>query len=77
MSLELENLIKERIAAGFQYQELQLELQGNKVMLVIRAPEFNGLSPVKQQQAVYACLQDLLADGRLHAVSMRLTATEE
>ncbi len=77
MSQELELLIRERVAPKFAFQELEIEVQGNKAMLVMSAPELAGLSPVKQQQAVYACVQDLLADGRLHALSMRLTAVEE
>jgi acid stress-induced BolA-like protein IbaG/YrbA len=29
------------------------------------------MSRVKKQQAVYACIQEYIADGRLHAVTIK------
>lgn len=66
--------IRQRIEQAFAAEQFELEIQGNKALLVLCAPELAGLSRVKQQQAVYACLNDLLASGELHAVSMRLSA---
>lgn len=49
---------------------LEVDMQGNHCTLVIVSGVFEGLSPVKRQQAVYACLQDLIASGELHAVNI-------
>ena len=49
---------------------LDVELQGNHCTLVIVSEAFTGLTPVKRQQAVYACLQELIASGELHAVNI-------
>ena len=32
---------------------------------------FEGISPVKKQQAVYACLTEQIASGAIHAVSIK------
>ncbi|HSG02575.1 MAG TPA: BolA/IbaG family iron-sulfur metabolism protein [Marinobacterium sp.] len=32
---------------------------------------FDGMSPVKRQQAVYACLNAQIASGAIHAVSIK------
>lgn len=38
---------------------------------------FAGLRPVKQQQLVYAALNDSIADGSIHAVNIRTYTPEE
>ncbi len=38
---------------------------------------FAGLTPVKKQQAVYACINDLIADGTVHAVSIKTYTPDE
>ena len=40
----------------------------------IAAPQFAGLSRVQQQQKVYAVLGDLIASGKVHALSLRTQA---
>ena len=38
---------------------------------------FSGMSPVKKQQAVYACLTDQIASGAIHAVSIKTFTPEQ
>jgi acid stress-induced BolA-like protein IbaG/YrbA len=38
---------------------------------------FAGLARVRRQQAVYACIQQVIADGSLHAVTMRVLTPDE
>ncbi len=67
-----------------QAQELQQHLQqqlpeceinvaaaGNKYQILLIGEVFAGLSPVKKQQLVYSHLNDLIADGSIHAVTMK------
>ena len=35
------------------------------------SPAFEGKRPVQKQQMIYACLNELIASGELHAVSMQ------
>ncbi len=38
---------------------------------------FSGMSPVKKQQAVYACLNEQIASGAIHAVSIKTFTPEQ
>lgn len=50
---------------------VSVALDGNRAVIEVTSQHFEGLSRVKQQQAVYACIQDYIADGRLHAVTIK------
>lgn len=62
--------IKQRLEAGIADAEALVRLDGNKCVVAVVSPAFEGLRPVKKQQLVYACLNELIASGELHAVSM-------
>lgn len=38
---------------------------------------FAGLTPVKKQQLVYACLNDQIASGAIHAVTIKTYTPEQ
>lgn len=38
---------------------------------------FSGLSPVKKQQLVYSCLNEQIASGAIHAVSIKTFTPEQ
>ena len=44
---------------------------------VIISDLFEGLSLVKRQQKVYACLGELIANGSVHALSLKTYTPEE
>jgi acid stress-induced BolA-like protein IbaG/YrbA len=45
--------------------------EGCNFELEVISASFNGLTPVKRQQKVYACLAPHIESGALHAVSMK------
>lgn len=57
--------------------EVQVQGEGNSFQIVAIGEMFAGLSAVKKQQAVYACLNPFLADGTIHAVTMKLYTPAE
>jgi acid stress-induced BolA-like protein IbaG/YrbA len=65
------------LTTAFPGAEIDLELSGNRAELAIVSPAFAGLSRVRRQQAVYACIQQFIADGSLHAVTMRVLTPDE
>jgi len=65
------NEVRSRLQSAFVGAEVSLEGDGNRLRIEIVAPEFEGLSRVKRQQAVYACISDLIKDGTLHAVTIQ------
>lgn len=71
------NLIKTRLESGFPDADVQVDLQGNKVQVTVVTDAFVGKRAVQKQQSVYQCLNDLIASGELHAVSMTTLTREE
>ena len=63
--------IKTAIEAAVDGSEVQVVIDGGHINLIVVSQAFEGLTPVKKQQLVYAPLQDALASGAIHAVHMK------
>ncbi len=68
--------IAKRIATQWPDAEVQVEVDGNSAVIQIASRHFEGLSRVKRQQAVYAFIEDYIADGSLHAVTIRASTPD-
>lgn len=66
-ALEIKALIEGQLEAS----EVRVEANGNNVQLVVISDQFDGLLPLKRQQLVYGCLTDQIADGTIHAITMK------
>ncbi len=73
MNEEIARAIRARIPDA----EVTAAVDGNRALITVVSREFEGLSRVKKQQMVYACIDGLIADGSLHAVSIRAITPEE
>ena len=51
--------------------EVAVQIDGNRALIEVVSPHFEGMNRVQKQQAVYACIADYIADGRLHAVTIK------
>jgi acid stress-induced BolA-like protein IbaG/YrbA len=73
--------VNEQIAAAIRSRmpdaQVDAIVEGNRALITVISREFEGLSRVKKQQAVYACIDHLIADGSLHAVSIRALTPDE
>ncbi|NHN39662.1 BolA/IbaG family iron-sulfur metabolism protein [Pseudomaricurvus alcaniphilus] len=69
--------IKELLQAQIADAEVDVNVDGSHVNLVVVSPAFEGLSPVKKQQLVYAVLQEQIASGTIHAVNMKTYTPEQ
>ncbi|MEE4280963.1 MAG: BolA/IbaG family iron-sulfur metabolism protein [Pseudomonadales bacterium] len=63
--------IRALLAGAFSDAEIDLNLDGNRALIEIVSSHFDGMSRVQRQQAVYAVIADYIADGRLHAVTIK------
>ena len=59
------------VAAGIAGASVDAAVEGNRAEITVVSDAFAGMSRVQKQQAVYACIQHLIADGSLHAVTIR------
>lgn len=71
---DMEDEISARIREAIDVRDLAVELDGNRAVITVVSNAFEGLSRVKAHQVVYRCIESLIADGRLHAVTIRPSA---
>ena len=69
--------IEAAIAAGIPGAEVHAVVEGNRAQITVISDTFVDMTRVRKQQAVYACIQHLIADGTLHAVSIRALTPAE
>ena len=67
MEEEIVRRVKDAIAGA----TVNVTVEGNRAMIDVESAVFADLSRVKKQQLVYACIEDLIASGDLHAVTIK------
>lgn len=73
----MKSTIHKRITESIPDAEVQVDLDGNRAVITVVSDTFAGMSRVQKHQAVYAAIESFIADGSLHAVSIKaLTATD-
>lgn len=63
--------IAERISKALPGCAVEVAVEGNRALIEVTSQAFKGLSRVQRHQAVYRCVEDLIAEGSLHAVTIR------
>ena len=72
---DIESLLKEKLEiVNLDITDLK---GGNHWELIIKSPNFNGLSRIKQHKMVYEILKEPLADESIHALVIKSSGTEE
>ena len=70
---QIENLIR----AGIPDAEVAVSGGEGKFEATVVSPAFEGLAAVKRHQLVYATVREQIADGSLHALTIRPFTPEE
>ena len=70
---EVIQLIKNEISA----QHIDIDMNGNHYDVLVVSETFEGLSAVKKQQMIYACITEKIASGEIHAVNIRALTPDE
>ena len=63
--------ITRRVLEAIADATVSVAVDGNRAMIDVVSPVFSDLSRVKKQQLVYSCIEDLIASGDLHAVTIK------
>lgn len=69
--------IAELLKSAFPNAEVAVTGQAGKFDLRIVDAQFEGVRPVARQQLVYAPLNEQIASGAIHAVTIRAMTAEE
>ena len=73
---ELKNIIESKLSSGTQANILSDD--NIHFQAIIISPDFEGiLSKVKQQQMVYAVIDEYIASGELHAITIKTYTPEK
>ena len=69
---EVKNLLEQQLPNT----QVEVDGEGCNFQLLLISDELAALSPVKRQQQIYAVLNEPIADGRIHAVTMKFFTRE-
>ena len=69
--------IKALLDSALPECQIQVVGEGGKYQIFATGEAFAGLNAVKRQQKVYAILNEQIASGAIHAVSMQLLSNDE
>ena len=70
---DLENRVRNAIEGA----DVSVDTDGYYYNFSVVSDSFEGKNQVKRQQMVYAALNDLIADGSLHAVNIKTQTPSE
>ncbi len=76
MSISVEALAA-RLREAFADGIVEADGDGYHFQVAVTSPVFAGLRPVQRQQKVYAVVQDWIASGELHALSIQTRTPDE
>jgi len=65
------------VEAGFDDAEVAVQGEGGKFQVRVVSSAFEGLTTVRKQQLVYACLNEAIGNGSIHAVEMATYTPEQ
>jgi len=74
--MEIEQ-IKALITEQLSLDELHVKGENGHYQVIAVSEIFDGMSRVKQQQSIYAPLNDVIASGAVHAVSIKAFTPEK
>ena len=62
--------IQQLIATGMPGARVEVSGGDGKFVANVTSDEFEGLTPIKRHKLVYACVNDEIASGALHALTI-------
>ncbi|MFN3582068.1 MAG: BolA family protein [Pseudomonas sp.] len=68
--------VKQLIESQLPDTRVEVDGEGCNFQLLVISDTLAALSPVKRQQQIYALLNEQIADGSIHAVSMKFFSRE-
>lgn len=69
--------VKQVIESQLEDSQVMTAGEGCNFEITVISNQFAGLTPVKKQQLVYACLTKQIASGDIHAVTIKTYTPEQ
>ena len=64
--------IEDRIISAYPDASVKVALSGRNAEIKISSVTLSAFSRVQQQKKIYACIDDLISEGVIHAVSIKI-----
>ena len=68
----MESTIQERILLAYPDATIQVNLSGRNAEIQIESVTLSSFSRLQQQKKIYACIDDFISEGVIHAVSIKI-----
>ena len=68
----MESTIRERILLAYPDATIQVNLSGRNAEIQIESVTLSSLCRLQQQKKIYACIDDFISEGVIHAVSIKI-----
>ena len=68
----MEDTIEGRVMSAYPDASVKVALSGRNAEIKISSVTLSALSRVQQQKKIYACIDDLISEGVIHAVSIKI-----
>ena len=68
----MEDTVEERIISAYPDASVKVALSGRNAEINISSVTLSVLNRVQQQKKIYACIDDLISEGVIHAVSIKI-----
>ena len=68
----MEDSIEDRIISAYPDASVKVVLSGRNAEIKISSVTLSALGRVQQQKKIYACIDDLISEGVIHAVSIKI-----
>ena len=68
----MEDTIEVRIMSAYPDASVKVALSGRNAEIKISSVTLSAFSRVQQQKKIYACIDDLISEGVIHAVSIKI-----
>ena len=68
----MEDIIGDRITAVYPDASVKVALSGRNAEIHIISVTLSSFSRLQQQKKIYACIDDLISEGAIHAVSIKI-----
>ena len=62
--------ITARIQEALPGSRVEVQVEGNRALIKVASSAFADMTRVQRHQAVYGCVNEFIASGALHAVSI-------
>ena len=68
----MDDAIEERIMLAYPDASVEVALSGRNAEIQINSSTLSAFSRLQQQKKIYACIDDLISEGVIHAVSIKI-----